>query len=99
LLVNPDEILGHVTIGEPLLELAAAARKGESLLFAYLGKIDLADYLHRDRSSIIGCSDLDFFHDTSTLESSQRFNYSLVESASIFGRRIGLPKPSADPDF
>jgi hypothetical protein len=71
-----------------------------SLLFAYFGKIDLADYLHRDRSSIIGCSDfLKFFHDSLAMESSQRLDHSLVESVSIFGRRIGLPKSSADPDF
>jgi hypothetical protein len=71
-----------------------------SLLFAYLGKIDLADYLHSARSFIIGSSDfLKFFYDTSTLESSQGLDHSLVKSVSIFGRRIGLPKPSADPDF
>jgi hypothetical protein len=89
-----------MTIGEPLFEFAATARKKKSLLFAYFGKIDLADYLHADRSSIIGCSDfLNFFHDTSTLESSQRLNHSLVESASILRRRIGLPKSSTGPDF
>jgi hypothetical protein len=71
-----------------------------SPLFAYFGKIDLADYLDRDRSSTIGCSDfLDSFHDASTLESSQRLDHSRVESVNILGRRIGLPKPSADPDF
>jgi hypothetical protein len=69
-------------------------------VFTYFGKIDLADYLNRDRSSIIGCSDfLNLFHDTLTLESSQRLDHSLVERVSIFQRRIGLPKPSADPDF
>jgi len=65
-----------------------------------LGKIDLADYLHSDRSSIVGGSNfLKFFHDTSTLKLSQRLDHSHVESVSILGRRIGLPKPSADPDF
>ena len=65
-----------------------------------LGKIDLADYLHSDRSSIVGGSNfLKFFHDTSTLKLSQRLEHSHVESVSILGRRIGLPKPSADPDF
>jgi len=69
-----------------------------SLLFAYLGKIDLADYLHSDRRSIIGCNDfLNSFHDTSTLESSQWLDHSHVES--ILDRRIGLPKSSTDPDF
>ena len=69
-------------------------------MFACLGKIDLADYLHSDKSSIIGCSDLlKFFHDTPTLESSQRLDHSHIESVSILGRRIGLPEPSADPDF
>jgi hypothetical protein len=58
LLVNPDVILGHMPISEPLFEFAATAREGDSLLFAYFGKVDLANYLHRDRSSIIGCSDL-----------------------------------------
>jgi len=70
------------------------------LLFAYLAKIDLADYLHSDRNSIIGCNDfLNSFHDTSTLESSQWLDHSHLESVGILGRRIGLPKPSADPDF
>jgi hypothetical protein len=69
-------------------------------MFACLGKIDLADYLHSDKSSIIGCSDLlKFFHDTPTLESSQRLDHSHIESVSILGRRIGLPEPSADSDF
>ena len=69
-------------------------------MFTYFGKIDLADYLNRDRSSIIGCSDfLNLFHDTLTLKSSQRLDHSLVKSVSIFGRRIGLPKSSPDPDF
>ena len=86
------------------LRLASAMKaridQGLSLLFAYLGKIDLADYLHSDRSSIIGCNDfLNSFHDTSTLKSSQWLDHSHVESVSIRGRRIGLPKPSADPDF
>jgi hypothetical protein len=45
-----------------------------SLLFAHLGKIHLADYLHSDRSSIICYSDfLKCFHDTSTLELSHDF--------------------------
>jgi hypothetical protein len=70
------------------------------LLFAYLGNIDLADYLHSDGSSIIGSSDfLKSFDDTSTLELSQRLDHSHVESVSILGRRIGLPVPSPDPDF
>jgi len=69
-------------------------------MFACLGKIDLTDYLHSDRSFIIGCSGLlKFFHDTSTLESSQRLDHSRVKSASILGRRIGLPEPSAGPRF
>jgi hypothetical protein len=52
------------------------------LLFAYLGNIDLADYLHSDGSSIIGSSDfLKSFDDTSTVESSQWLDYSLVEAA------------------
>jgi hypothetical protein len=70
------------------------------LLFAYLGNIDLADYLHSDGSSIIGSTDfLKSFDDTSTLESSQRLDHSHVESMSVLGRRIGLPKPSADLDL
>jgi hypothetical protein len=70
------------------------------LLFAYLGNIDLADYLHSDGSSIIGSSDfLKSFDDTSTLELSQRLDHSHVESMSVLGRRIGLPKPSADLDL
>jgi hypothetical protein len=65
-----------------------------------LGKIDLADYLHSDGSSIVGGSNfLKFFHNTSTLELSQRPDHSHVEGVSILGRRIGLPEPSADPDF
>ena len=69
-------------------------------MFACLGKIDLADYLHSDKSSIIGCSDLlKFFHNTSTLELSQRLDHSHIESVSILGRKIGLPEPSADSDF
>ena len=65
-----------------------------------LGKIDLADYLHSDRSSIVGGSNfLKFFHDTLTLKLSQRLDHSRVESVSILGRRIALPEPSADPDF
>jgi len=69
-------------------------------MFACLGKIDLADYLHSDRRSIIGCNDfLKSFHDTSTLESSRWLDHSHVESVSILGRRIGLPEPSADSDF
>jgi len=35
LLVNPDVILGHVTIGEPLFEFAAAARTTDLLNFPY----------------------------------------------------------------
>jgi hypothetical protein len=70
-----------------------------SLRFGYLGKIDLADYLHSDRSSLIGWRDfLNCFHDTPTLESSQRLDHSHVEGLSIL-RRIGLPKPSADSNF
>src|SRR6476620_2842647 len=65
-----------------------------------LGKIDLADYLHSDRSSIVGGSNfLKFFHDTLTLKLSQRLDHSCVESVSILGRRIALPEPSANPDF
>ena len=83
-----------------LSAMKARIDQGLSLLFAYLGKIDLADYLHSDRSSIIGCNDfLHSFHDTSTLKSSQWLDHSHVESVSIRGRRIGLPKPSTDPDF
>jgi hypothetical protein len=75
-------------------------RRGASLLFACLGKINLTDYLHCNRSFTIGCSDfLKSFHDTSTLESSQWLDHSLVEGVSILGRRIRLPKPPADPDF
>jgi hypothetical protein len=71
-----------------------------SLLFACLGKIDLADYLHSDRSFIIGCRDfLKGFDDTSTLEPSQRLDHSRVESASILATRFEVPKPSANPDF
>jgi hypothetical protein len=70
-----------------------------SLLFAYLGKINLADYLHSNRCFIMGSDFLKSFHDTSTLESSQWLNHSHVKSAGILGRGIGLPKPSADPDF
>jgi hypothetical protein len=80
--------------------MKARIDQGLSLLFVYLGKIDLADYLHSDWSSIIGCNDfLHSFHDTSTLKSSQWLDHSHVESVSIRGRRIGLPKPSTDPDF
>jgi hypothetical protein len=35
LLVNPDVILGHVPIGEPLFEFAAAARTTDLLNFPY----------------------------------------------------------------
>jgi len=35
LLVNPDVILGHVTIGEPLFEFAAAARTTDLLNFPH----------------------------------------------------------------
>ena len=70
-----------------------------SLLFAYLGKINLADYLHSNRCFIMGSDFLKSFHNTSTLESSQRLDHSHVESASILDRRSGLPKSSADPDF
>ena len=60
-----------------------------SLLFAYLRKIDLADYLHGDKSSIIGRSDfLKFFHYTSMLESPQRLDHSHVEGANILRRSI-----------
>jgi hypothetical protein len=70
------------------------------LLFACLGKIDLTDYLHSDRSSVIGCSDfLKSLDDTSTLKLSQRLDHSHVESVRILGRRTGLPEPSADLDF
>jgi hypothetical protein len=71
-----------------------------SLLFAYLGKINLADYLHSNRCFIIGRGDfLKSFHDTSTLDSSEWLDYSHVKSAGILGTGIGLPKPSADADF
>jgi hypothetical protein len=44
--------------------MKARIDQGLSLLFVYLGKIDLADYLHSDWSSIIGCNDfLHSFHD------------------------------------
>jgi hypothetical protein len=60
----------------------------------------MANYLHCDRSSIIGCSDfLNFFHDTSALEPSQRLDPSLAEGADTLRRRMGLPKSSANPDF
>jgi len=86
------------------LRLASAMKaridQGLSLLFACLGKIDLADYLHSDRSSIIGCNDfLDSFHDTSTLKSSQWLEHSHVESVSILGRRIGFAKTVYRPRF
>src|SRR5204862_484985 len=62
-----------------------------SLLLCYLSNIDLADYLHSGRNFIITCTEFPkFFHDTSTLESSQWLDYSLVESASILTRRIPL---------
>jgi hypothetical protein len=35
LLVNPDVVLGHVTIGKPLFEFAAAARTTDLLNFPY----------------------------------------------------------------
>jgi hypothetical protein len=35
LLVNPDVILGHVPIGEPLFEFAAAARTTDLLNFPH----------------------------------------------------------------
>jgi len=35
LLVNPDAIFGHVTIGEPLFEFAAAARTTELFNFPH----------------------------------------------------------------
>jgi hypothetical protein len=54
-----------------------------------LGKIDLADYFHSGRSSIVGGSNfLKFFHDTLTLELSQRPDHSHVEGLSILGSRI-----------
>ena len=70
------------------------------LLFAYLGDIDLADYFHSDRCSIIRTSDfLKSLDDTSTLELSQRIDYSHMETPSGLSRRIGLPIPFADLDF
>jgi hypothetical protein len=73
---------------------------GVVLLFGYLGKIDPADYLYSHRSSIIGCRDfLKSFNYTSALELPQRLDHSREEGLSILGRRIGLPKPSANPDF
>jgi len=60
-------------------------------MFACLGKIDLADYLHSDRSSIVGGSNfLKFFHDTSTLELSQRPDHSHVESTRACARDVKL---------
>jgi len=80
--------------------MKARIDQGLSLPFAYLGKIDLADYLHSDRSSIIGWNDfLNSFHDTSTLESSQWLEHSHVESVSILGRRIGFAKTVYRPRF
>jgi len=62
--------------------------------------MDLADYLHSDTSSLIGRGDfLKLFHDTSTLELSQRFNHSHIEIVGVFRGASGLPKPSADLDF
>jgi hypothetical protein len=78
----------------------AVSGRQPALLLAYLGNIDLADYLHSNRSPLIGCSNfLKFFHDTSTLELSQRFDHSLIKSASILGRRIVLPESSADSEL
>src|SRR5881394_2103189 len=58
-----------------------------SLLFGYLGKVDLSDYLHSDRSSLIACRDfLNCSHDTPTLESSKRLDHSHVEGLSILRR-------------
>jgi hypothetical protein len=100
-IVESDELLSAFRELERVTRIALKSEATRApLLFAYFGKIDLADYLHSDRNSIIGCSDfLKSFHDTSTLESSQRLDRSQAESMSILGRRIGLPKPSPDPDF
>jgi len=88
-------LAGHGAIAAPLPEENLGP-----LTVRLLGKIDLADYLHSDRSSIVGGSNfLKFFHDTLTLKLSQRLDHSRVESVSILGRRIALPEPSADPDF
>jgi hypothetical protein len=38
-------------------------------------------------------------HHSLAMEWSQRLDHALVESVSIFRRRIGLPKSSPDPDF
>jgi hypothetical protein len=89
LVVNPDVILGHLTIGEPLFEFATTARKGDSLLFAYFGKIDLADYLHRDRSSVIGGSDLIVSGALSALS----FSSSLL----VCQRFLFFCRPNTDP--
>ena len=58
--------------------LSAFLKLGLSLLFAYLGKIDLADYLHSDRSSIIGCNDLKSFTTPRRWRSSQWLDHSLT---------------------
>ena len=100
-IVESDELLSAFRELERVTRIALKSEATRaSLLFAYLGKIDLADYLHSDRSSIVGGSNfLKFFHDTSTLKLSQRLDHSHVESVSILGRRIELPKPSPNLDF
>ena len=100
-IVESDELLSAFLELKRITCISLKCRATRAfLLFAQLGKIDLADYLHSDRSFIVGGSDfLKSFHDTSTLELSQRPDHSHVEGVSILGRRIGLPEPSADPDF
>ena len=45
MLVNPDVVLGHMTIGEPLFEFAAAARTTDLLNFPHRFRraIDILD--------------------------------------------------------
>jgi hypothetical protein len=88
LLVNPDVILGYMTIGEPCSN-SPRQRKGEPLLFAYFGKVDLANYLHRDRSSIIGGSDLIVSGALSALS----FSSSLL----VCQRFLFFCRPNTDP--
>jgi hypothetical protein len=70
------------------------------VFFACLGTIDLADYLHSDRSSLVGRSNfLKLFHDASTLELSQRFDGSPVKILSILEalhRHNFLPTPTSN---
>jgi hypothetical protein len=73
---------------------------GAFLLFAYFGNIYPTDYFNGDRSPLIRCSDfVKSLYDTSTLQLTQRFNYSPIEIEDVFRRSSGLPISSADLDF